>query len=61
MIIAGGSAISVTARLRSIADAYPAEAAFTPAAERERHMTDEQRAAWSLRFEAPLPAIEVTV
>jgi hypothetical protein len=37
--------------IERIAAAYPEEAAFTPAEERERYFTDAQRQAWSLRFD----------
>lgn len=36
--------------IERIARAYPPEARFTPAWERERYFTDAQSAAWELRF-----------
>lgn len=38
--------------IRRIARAYPPDARFAPAWERERFFTDAQRAAWDLRFGA---------
>ena len=38
------------AELERIAAAYPEDARFTPAWERERYFTPLQQAAWALRF-----------
>lgn len=42
---------SQPAEIERIAAAYPPEAAYVPADERERFFTDAQQAAWRLRFE----------
>lgn len=39
------------AELERIAAAYPEDARFVPAWERERHFTPAQQAAWLLRFQ----------
>jgi len=58
-IMTGGTtAIVITHAIRRIADAYPADAFDTPRWVRERYFTDDQRAAWTLRFNRP-EAIEV--
>ena len=46
------SRLSKSDEIARIAAAYPEEARFTPAEERERYFTDAQRAAWELRFSA---------
>ena len=40
-----------TAEIQRIAAAYPEEARYTPAEERERFFSEAQKAAWLLRFE----------
>ncbi len=42
---------SQPAEIERIAAAYPPEAAYVPADERERFFTDAQQAGWRLRFE----------
>ncbi|WP_022687189.1 hypothetical protein [Sphingomonas phyllosphaerae] len=44
---------SQPAEIERIAAAYPPEAAYVPAVERERFFTEAQQAGWRLRFGAP--------